>query len=88
MDINWQVILPTLVLFSINLLVIWKPQGNDAEFTQQAKKKFAPKMYNNKKLNQYQLGCVFDITKNLHCLKNLKKKSTQCKKNHKCYEKW
>ena len=87
MDINWQVILPTLVLFSINLLVIWKPQGNDAEFTQQAKKKFAPKMY-NKKLNQYQLGCVFDITKKSTLFKKSEKKIYTMQKNHKCYEKW
>ena len=42
----------------------------------------------NKKLNQYQLGCVFDITKKSTLFKKSEKKSTQCKKNHKSYEKW
>ena len=42
----------------------------------------------NKKLNQYQLGCVFDITKKSTLFKKSEKNLHNAKKNHKCYEKW
>lgn len=42
----------------------------------------------NKKLNQYQLGCVFDITKKSTLFKKSEKKIYTMQKNHKCYEKW